>query len=505
MSCDRFGVRVAFSCAMMTASAFTAFAQDSTDGAAPARTAAMADLADGVIARTTAFLRSRQDEATGGWSVNPRGPDLPAITGLVVRGMLMDPAIDHTDPAVARGIDYMLSFVKEDGLIHDGILPSYNTAICLSALALVPTDEARAAIEGAQRGLVSIQWGDAGAEGRPADRIVERAHPFYGGWGYGRSSRPDMSNTVMALQALHDSGLDTDSPAYRRALVFLSRTQMLDEVNDMPYAEGSSQGGFIYSTSPSGDEVGVGESKAGMIEESLSDGLVASRFRSYGSMTYAGFKSLIYAGLERDDPRVVAAYRWLRENFTVEENPGIGTDGYYYYLLMMARALDAWGDGALDVKTAFEGPEDGVLRPVRGRPDLAREPGTVTDVYDDDGVFVGRFRLVADLERSTLRGYRSTGRSDDGRSVEIQHLIRDDPGRRSSHDDSEKRVRVTVTTPVRWADALAGRLDAMQSEPGSFHVVDDRWMEDNEVLIGSYMLNALQHARQYVGAGETGG
>jgi squalene cyclase len=42
---------------------------------------------------------------------------------------------------------------------------------------------------------------------------------------------------------------------------------------------------------------------------------------SYGGMTYAGLKSFIHAGLLPEDDRVQAAYRWIRNNFTVEENP----------------------------------------------------------------------------------------------------------------------------------------------------------------------------------------
>ncbi|RMD62558.1 MAG: hypothetical protein D6824_06590, partial [Planctomycetota bacterium] len=168
-------------------------------------------------------------------------------------------------------------------------------------------------------------------------------HPFYGGVGYGSHGRPDNSNLNMMLQALHDSGLSSEDPAFTRALVFLQRTQMHHLVNDMPYAAGSTQGGFIYSTGPERDQPGVGESKAGTIVETLDDGTKVSRLRAYGSMTYAGFKSYIYANLSRDDLRVQLAWDWIRRNYTVTENPGVGMQGYYYYLLTFARALDAWG------------------------------------------------------------------------------------------------------------------------------------------------------------------
>jgi squalene-hopene/tetraprenyl-beta-curcumene cyclase len=66
--------------------------------------------------------------------------------------------------------------------------------------------------------------------------------------------------------------------------------------------------------------------------------------RSYGSMTYAGFKSMIHAGLKQDDPRVKAAYEWIRKNYTLDENPGMGAQGLYYYYHTYAKALAALGD-----------------------------------------------------------------------------------------------------------------------------------------------------------------
>ncbi len=51
--------------------------------------------------------------------------------------------------------------------------------------------------------------------------------------------------------------------------------------------------------------------------------------------------------LSRDDPRVIDAYNWIRRHYTVDHNPGmpegLKLDGYFYYLMTMSRALDAWG------------------------------------------------------------------------------------------------------------------------------------------------------------------
>jgi len=167
-----------------------------------------------------------------------------------------------------------------------------------------------------------------------------------------KHGRPDGSNLHFFIQAMEDAGVDCNDAPVQRALVYLSRVQMDDRVNDMEYAKGSRQGGFIYATSSNKDHVGEGETKAGTIEETLDDGTVVSRLRAYGSMTYAGFKSYAYAQLKPDDPRVTAAREWISRNYTLDENPGMGDEGRYYYYLTFAKALDAWGDNELYVLDA---------------------------------------------------------------------------------------------------------------------------------------------------------
>jgi squalene-hopene/tetraprenyl-beta-curcumene cyclase len=61
--------------------------------------------------------------------------------------------------------------------------------------------------------------------------------------------------------------------------------------------------------------------------------------RSYGSISYAGLLSFIYAGLDKKDDRVKAVLEWLKNNYTVEENPGLGAQGLYYYYHTMSKAL----------------------------------------------------------------------------------------------------------------------------------------------------------------------
>ncbi len=309
---------------------------------------------EAVADRLEAYLLSQQDQASGGWGVNPQGVSFPAITGLVLNGLLLDPQADQSDPAIASAARYLIGWQQPNGGIYDKVLPSYNTSCSISALARIDSPEARKAVRDATEFLLTLQWQEPGqSPGQetpgPGAKHVERSHPYYGGVGYGSHSRPDASNLTLFLQALEDAGYEHDGPAVQRALVFLSRIQMDERINDMAYANGSSQGGFIYSTGTEGDTAGQGESKAGMIEETLDDGSTISRLRAYGSMTYAGFKSFAYAKLADDDSRVESARRWLSTHYTLDENPGLGMAGFYYYILVFGRAMDAWGEPVLEV------------------------------------------------------------------------------------------------------------------------------------------------------------
>ena len=58
-------------------------------------------------------------------------------------------------------------------------------------------------------------------------------------------------------------------------------------------------------------------------------------------MTYAGILAFIHADVKKDDARVTAALDWLKKNYDLQQNPGMGAAGYYYYLHLMAKALAA--------------------------------------------------------------------------------------------------------------------------------------------------------------------
>lgn len=422
----------ASSLALLTAAQPPAAADPTPTPLQPAKPAATAAVepeyvAQGraIAARAEAWLIAQQDRSTGGWAVpgpetdaqgHTKKPHMPGITALVLTGLLLGDKAggksgDPTRPEVLMGAKYLLNWQQPDGGIYDRVLPSYNTSLAVSALSKIDLPQARSATATAVGFLKKLQWSefsDNSIGGAEAPKPVERNHPFYGGVGYGKHGRPDGSNMNMFMQALEDAGVPSDDPAVKRAMVFLERLQMKDSVNDMPYADKSNQGGFIYATVENAQSVDGrgGQSMAGTIEETLDDGTQVSRLRAYGSMTYAGFKSYLYADLKRDDERVQAAFDWIRRHYTVDENPGMGTDGLYYYYVTFARALAALNEPTIG---------------------LVKGEGMVTDQRD-------------------------------------------------------------------WRKDLIAKLATLQNEDGSFRSIDDRWMENDPVLITAYALIALREA-----------
>ncbi|HKX46665.1 MAG TPA: hypothetical protein VJP77_08170, partial [Planctomycetota bacterium] len=172
-----------------------------------------------------------------------------------------------------------------------------------------------------------------------------REHRYYGGIGYGGDERPDLSNLQLALEALAAAGTQPGDPTFEKALVFLQRTQNRSESNDLVVTEAGTR---IVPGDDGGAGYAPGESKAGTV--TLPDGSQVTR--SYGSMTYALLRGYLFAGLERDDPRVAAAWEWLRAHWTLDVNPGFEAtadpaapyQGLYYYFYSMARALDLYGE-----------------------------------------------------------------------------------------------------------------------------------------------------------------
>ena len=276
-------------------------------------------IATEVISRAVTFLRSRQ-EPNGGWSTQRE----VGITAIVLTGLLRSRRVTTSEPSVAKALAWLESRVGTKGGINEEGRANYATSISLMAFHEANKLGATrgrysSLIADAQKFLKSIQWDES--------KKADSTNPFYGGAGYKEgNSRPDLSNTAFFMEALRDTGLPADDPALKKALIFVSRCQNLkSEFNDQPWAGEVNDGGFIYATARGG------ESMAGKDEKGA--------LRSYASMTYAGLKSMIYAGLTPDDPRAKAALAFITKNYTLDENPGLGQQGLYYYYMTFAKAL----------------------------------------------------------------------------------------------------------------------------------------------------------------------
>jgi squalene-hopene/tetraprenyl-beta-curcumene cyclase len=270
-----------------------------------------------VLDKAVAYLKTSQQK-DGGFSPKFAGP---GITALAAAAMIRN-GVSPQDPVVAKALDYLASQVKEDGGIYDKFLANYTTAVALMALKEANKDgKYDAAIKKAGDFIKRLQHDE------------EETHGNHGGFGYDKKSRPDLSNTGFSVEALLAAGFTKDDPAVQKALRFIGRCQNLPgETNDQAFAKKATdddKGGFTYDPS-AGDKSPYKTAAGGL--------------RSLGGMTYSGLKSFLYAGVSKDDLRVRAAVNWCRHHYTLEENPGMGKAGLYYYYHTFAKALDALGE-----------------------------------------------------------------------------------------------------------------------------------------------------------------
>ncbi|MCP5535947.1 MAG: terpene cyclase/mutase family protein [Akkermansiaceae bacterium] len=294
------------------------------------------------IERGNDYLKAQQDKA-GFW----RDTDYPAYTALALTAALRSPSYQKAD-YIDKGYAWLTKQQKDDGGIYGKGLGTYNTATSIVALVSTGDKSYHPAILKARRFLINQQtdWDNKG----------ETDNKYDGGIGYGGSyQHSDMSNTYLSIEALklsrHIAQDDAEGKQpelnWEAAIKFISRTQNLKETNDQPGI--GNDGSFNYFP---------GDSKAGT--RTLPDG--TKELRGYGSMSYAALLSMIYAELDEKDIRVTAVKKWLSENFTVKENPGLATkedpslgqQGLFYYYHTMAKGLAAANVDKLTTKDGKE-------------------------------------------------------------------------------------------------------------------------------------------------------
>jgi len=267
---------------------------------------------------------------------NPKGAPEPAVTG--------------------RFATFIASKANPDGSIveraHD---QSYNTAVAIGALAATRDPKYAPLVAAGQKYLVGTQIGES--------RGFAPVDSWYGGVGYGGDERPDISNLYVALDALRATAYDPNDPVWRKALVFVSRQQNRSESNDQKWA--GNDGGFAYS--PGG--INPSEDTTARIAQGA----------SYASMTAAGMYSLLLIGVDRNDPRVQAAHKWLTEHYTLDSNFGTHSKmTLFYFYRAFAKVMSAYGEREFT---------DGQGQRRDWREELARK---LVSIQNADGSWVNR-------------------------------------------------------------------------------------------------------------------
>ena len=273
---------------------------------------------DGALERGARYLLTEQS-ADGHWS----DAQMPALTALPVWALsCSDSDAEGLSEAVGRGVKFVLSTQRDDGGFYvpkpgrgGSGLGNYNTSVCLSALY-----ESRKAPVGA---MLKAREFIASSQLTGDDTMA-------GGFGYEKVSRrryADLSNTSYAMDAMsRTASLEELRTGGRR--VDLDWNKALSFVEGLQNQDGPEKGGAAYNART--PHAGVTTNSAGRVS-----------LRAYGSMSYAAVLSMCSAHLTKADPRVRNTLEYCSRHWTVEENPGMGVQGLYYYYDILARALAA--------------------------------------------------------------------------------------------------------------------------------------------------------------------
>jgi squalene-hopene/tetraprenyl-beta-curcumene cyclase len=264
----------------------------------------------------------QQNQATNGaWS----RPGFPALSGLPLWAISASGETNRQAMA-DRAIAFILSCVQTNGGIYVNIpgikgggMPNYNTAICMTALHATGRKDLTPVILQARTFVGTSQ--------HLGDDV------YNGGFGYDRATGrayTDLDNTMFALEAMRRTQNVEDQRPASEKRVDINWTAALDYVSKLQNSPTNSStndaGGFFYN--PDDAKAGTGTNAAGQVY-----------LRSFGSITYVGLLSMVYANVTREDPRVTSAVDFATRHWTLEENPGMGPQGLFFYYNVMARAL----------------------------------------------------------------------------------------------------------------------------------------------------------------------
>lgn len=320
-------------CSIIGASLFSLSSLRAAEASLPE---ALQNEAQTAIAKGLAWLAANQ-KPDGVWSDERN----PAMTALPLWALAASGQAQYTSQ-VDRAVAFILSKAQPDGGIYvpdpqrgGAGLGNYNTSLCMMGLHATGRKDVVRAIQKAREYTAATQLtGD---------------DQHAGGFGYDKGGRrhTDLTNTGMAIDAMRRTQSVEDLRPTGEKRADLNWDAALKYVENMQQKEGEDQGGFLYTRSfrPGAPAPGPGEKREG--PGTAGAERPRPQLRSYGSITYVGLLSMVHAQLTRNDPRVLSAFDYCTKHWTLDENPGQGGQGLYFYYNVLTRALSAAGIDAI--------------------------------------------------------------------------------------------------------------------------------------------------------------
>jgi squalene-hopene/tetraprenyl-beta-curcumene cyclase len=302
----------------------------SSEAAPGALSPSLRNEVNAAIGRGLDWLAANQKE-NGAWSKS----DFPALTALPLWAFAQS---THPDRAAVadKARKFLLSCVQTNGGIYRNVqgqkgggLSNYNTAICMTALHALKDPALAPVIRDARKFIAGSQhFGD---------------DVYNGGFGYDRDTGrayTDLLNTYYTIEAMRRTADVEDTRAPKEGRVDINWTEtvkFIERMQNKPESGDANAGGFTYN--PTDPKAGATTNTQGVVV-----------FRSYGSITYAGLLALIYANVSRDDVRVRSALDWSAKHWSLEENPGMGTEGLFFFYNVLTKCLTTANVDRIPVK-----------------------------------------------------------------------------------------------------------------------------------------------------------